>query len=180
MDSQIEELTQQLEDTQKKVDELRRNVDENTGELKNLGDFQLKRPLDPFTQAIINDQILIPVTHNLVGTAPATAGNYNHFFTANRSYVIDSILVIWGTLGTDGGAVTLDIYKAASAVAIASGTSVLSSTVNLKGTINTVNTCSLQKGDLITLKQNDRLGLILTGTPTAVANLSVTVNLKQI
>jgi hypothetical protein len=131
------------------------------------------------------------VTAVLSGTAPATAANYGVFYTVGGSdtpragtkaiYEVTSITARWETAGSDGSAVTLAVSKVPSGTAKASGTTVMSGTIDLKGTANTVNTATLTA----TLANRrlivgDSLALILSGTPTAVAGLSVTVELKRI
>ena len=176
-DTQFQELTDKVEKLQPVLDSVSNTLKETSEHIKEIKNFQLVEPLDMFTRTSINNQITTVITHNLVGAEAATAVNYNHFFIADRSYIINSVLVIFGTKGTDGSAVTLDIYKGTDTVAIGSGTSILTSTIDLKGTINVINKGALKTGNFITLRQYDRLGLILSGTPTAVANLSVTISL---
>lgn len=66
-------------------------------------------------------------------TAPSGA-----LFVADAPYILEQVSEIHETLGTDGSAVTLDIVKCTGTQAASAGTSVLSSTFNLKATINTV------------------------------------------
>ena len=83
--------------------------------------------------------------------------------------------------GSDAGAVTLDVKKAGSGVAIASGITLLSSTFNLKSTANTpivkegVNLSS----DRI-LIEGDRIGLVTSGTLTALSDVHITIYYKEI
>lgn len=85
--------------------------------------------------------------------------------------------------GTDGGAVTADLKKLISATvgAPSTGTSVLSSTFNLKSTANTpvkkTTASGLAAKSVRTLRSGDRLGLDFTGTLTALGGMAVTVSL---
>ena len=90
------------------------------------------------------------------------------FFVANRKWRVKAIRVRPLIAGTDGGAVTAEIRKAASGTAIASGTLLHSGTINLKGTANTnlVPTLSTTAADL-EIAVGDAIGLDVTGTTTA-------------
>lgn len=121
--------------------------------------------------------LVLPVI--LAGTAPATAGNYGIFYTAPFSCRFLSVNEVHTTAGSDAGAVTVQIEKLISTTAPGSGTVLLSSGINMKGTANTVQygtLASIQKTNF-SLKKSDRLALKLTGTPTAVANAVFTVTL---
>jgi hypothetical protein len=83
--------------------------------------------------------------------------------------------------GTDAGAVTLDIEKLTGTQAPGAGTSILATTFDLKGTINTV--VQKQGLDLSTARQlvnGNRLCLKLAGTTTAVAGCQVTLHCKYL
>lgn len=106
-------------------------------------------------------------------------------FVSDRAYRVLEVQESHGTKGTDAGAVTLDVVKATGTTAIASGTTVLSSTFDLKGTINTVVTKSIKNGGLVStpagyLAAGDRLGFNITGTTTAVAGAVVTIVLEPV
>lgn len=116
----------------------------------------------------------------LQGTAGATAGNYGLFFTAPFPCRVISVTERHEVLGTDAGAVTLQVNKVPSGTAKASGTAVLASTINLKGTINTNQSPAIVSSSAADLVAGDSLALILTGTPTAVAGVSVTVQLQRL
>lgn len=115
----------------------------------------------------------------LAGTAPATAGNYNMFFIAPFKCRFIAASEVHGTLGTDAGAVTVQIERLIGTTAPGSGTALLATGFNMKGTINTVQygiLATIQK-TLFTLNKGDRLAFLLTGTPTAIANAVFTVTL---
>lgn len=106
-------------------------------------------------------------------------------FIADRAYRVLEVRESHGTKGTDASAVTLDVKKATGTTAIASGTTVLGSTFNLKGTINTVVAKSIENGGVVKtavgfLAAGDRLGLDITGTTTSVAGVVVSVVLEPV
>lgn len=115
-------------------------------------------------------------------TGAATAANYGSFFIAPISCEVIEMWEGHRVAGTDVGAVTLDIEKLVSGDALDSGVSVLQSTANLKGTINTPQRVKAQddvSGPLRRfLKPGDRLALKDSGTLTAVAHVTVTVLLR--
>jgi hypothetical protein len=94
------------------------------------------------------------------------------FFVADRAYQVVSIIVRPLVAGSDGGAVTGQIRKAGSGVALASGTVVHTSTANLKGTANTNQSLTLSSTASDTLlAAGDALGLDVTGTTTAARGI---------
>lgn len=117
----------------------------------------------------------------IAGTSAATATNYGVFFTAPYKCVFVGATEVHATLGTDGGAVTLQIEKLTGTLASGSGTALLSAGFNLKGTINTVQTATLLSSltnATFNLAKGDRLGLVLTGTPTSVAHVNLIIKLN--
>lgn len=140
--------------------------------------FKITRPLDPLSRQIIQQITAYPVAYTLKNAEPATAANYGLFFTSDKAYKVDSIVEVHGTSGTDASAVTLQIEKLTGTTAMGSGTNILTTAFNLKGTINTPQYGTLVQTENIVLRKGDRMALKLTGTPTAVANLNVTVYLK--
>lgn len=115
----------------------------------------------------------------LPGATAATAGNYGVFLIVPVACLVTSIKEVHEVLGTDGAAVTLNIEKLTNGVAPGSGSTLLSTAFDLKATINTV-----QTGTLVTtaatrsLAINDRLALKKSGTLTAVAGVTVHVELQ--
>lgn len=94
-----------------------------------------------------------------------------YFFTAPFECQIVTAFEIHGTAGTDAGAVTLDIQNG--------GTSILASTFNLKGAVDTVQ--EVAPSATLSARQIDRgdsLKLVTSGVLTAVAGVTVTVVLK--
>lgn len=108
-----------------------------------------------------------------------------NLFVADRAYRVEAVRESHATAGSDGGAVTLDVKKATGTTAIASGTTVLGSTFNLKGTANTVQTKTRANGGVVStpvgfLAEGDRLGIDITGTTTALAGVVVSVVLTPV
>lgn len=128
------------------------------------------------------------ITWTIPGTSAATATNYGFFFIAPISCTVIEIDEIHQTAGTDGGAVTLAVYKATGTTASGAGTNILAgpTSFNLKGTANTVQTATAINGlsvvrtsgiGVTSLKIGDRLDLVTSGVLTSVANVTVTVTL---
>lgn len=117
---------------------------------------------------------VFPVHHTIAGTAAATAGNYGVFYIFPVPCVAVSMREVHQTAGSDAGAVTLTIEKLTGTQALDAGAVVLSSTLSLKATANTV-----QSGTLTTTLANrtfavgDRIAMKDSGTLTAVANVTV-------
>lgn len=122
------------------------------------------------------------LTHVLFGATPQTAANYNHFFIARYPIEVMRVSEVHSVAGTDAGAVTLDIEKLTGTQASGAGSTVLTSTFDLKSTANTVVTkegrqlTSSTQGRII--RENERLGLVLSGTPTSIEDLVVCIYYK--
>jgi len=116
------------------------------------------------------------ITHSLFGTTAQTATNYGIIFVARHPIEIMRITETHSTAGSDAGTVTLDVKKAGSGVAIASGTTLLTSTFNLKSTANTP---VYKEGKNLSinrkLKEGDRIGLITSGTLTSLTDVQITI-----
>lgn len=136
--------------------------------------------LDPHTDLILKRNILKPVSGVVASTAAATAANYGCFFVADRTYEVISISEVHFVAGTNGGAVTISVEKCNSGVAPGSGVDLLASALSLKATINTpqFGSLTLTKSSLLLIK-GDRLVLKDTGTLTDVADVAVTVLLRE-
>ena len=122
---------------------------------------------------------LLTQTFVLPGITPATTTNYGVIFIAPFKCIFTSASEVHGTKGTDGSAVTLQMEKLTGTTASGSGTSLLSAGFNLKGTINTVQSAVLASipKKTFSLAKGDRIGIVLTGTPTAVAQMVITYQL---
>lgn len=114
------------------------------------------------------------------GTSAATAANYGMIFIAPYTAMFVGAYEVHGTLGTSGSAVSVQIEKLVGTQASGSGTSLLAAGFNLKSAINTVQTASLAviTKNNFALNKGDRLGLVLTGTPTSVAQLVIVAQLQ--
>lgn len=105
---------------------------------------------------------------------------------AGAEYEVLEVIESHAVLGTDGGAVTLDVKKCTGTQTPAQGTSVLLTTFNLKATINTPVTKSRSNVGLAAsiptrrLKGGDRLCADITGVTTAVAGLALTIVLRRL
>jgi 3-deoxy-D-arabino-heptulosonate 7-phosphate (DAHP) synthase class II len=119
------------------------------------------------------------LAHTVYGADAAAAANYSTFFIAPIAMTVESFREVHATAGTDGAAVTLQLEKLSSTTAPGSGSNVLTTALSLKATANTV-----QTGSLTTTLANralaigNRLALKKSGTLTAVANVTVLVELS--
>ena len=122
------------------------------------------------------------ITVSLPGTLSATATNYGVFFIANRPIEITKIKEVHNTAGSDGSAVTLQIEKLTGTTALDSGSTILNTAFNLKGTANTVVSYQGYKDLTINrqLVEGDRLALKDAGTLTNVAGVCVTIYYKYL
>ena len=121
------------------------------------------------------------ITASLPGALSATAANYGVFFIASRPIEVMKVSEAHTTAGSDGGAVTLQIEKLTGTTALDSGSTILATAFDLKGTANTV--VSYQGVGLtvnVQLREGDRLALKDTGTPTDVAGVCVTIYYKYL
>lgn len=103
------------------------------------------------------------------------------FFIADRVYYIQSISEVHKTAGTNGSAVTAVITHEKGNTASGSGSTVMTTTFDLKGTANTVQTATLNgqlnlsSDTVLVLQPGDRLSFVPTGTLTTLAGVVVTV-----
>lgn len=121
------------------------------------------------------------VTVNLPDTTAQTSTNYGMIFTATRPCYVRAISEKHAVAGSDAGAVTLDVTRLQGTTALGSGTSLLKTTFNLKGTAYTTQRAVM--ADLKTtasLVTGDSLALKVTGTLTALKGVQVTLELSFI
>ena len=103
------------------------------------------------------------------------------FFVAPFACEVVGVDEVHGTAGSDGGAVTLQVERLQGTEAPGgNGDALLSATIDLKGTANTVQSGTLVTTTVVELAAGDRLGVDITGTTTALADAVVTVLLKRI
>lgn len=89
-------------------------------------------------------------------------------FVAPRAMVVQSITARVETAGTDAGAVTAVINKAASGTAITAGTALHTGTINLKGTAATNQVLTVATlATTVKLAAGDCIGIVFTGVLTA-------------
>jgi hypothetical protein len=119
------------------------------------------------------------------GANAALADDY--VFTAlDGDYELVATSEVHGTAGTDGGAVTADVVRVAAGGTIAGGTSLLSSTFNLKSTVDTPVIKNVSNGGLPAaqssrvISRGQSVAVNLTGTLTALAGVALTIVLKPI
>lgn len=122
-----------------------------------------------------------PANFSLVGATPATAANWGCvFFTADAAYIVSAVTERHSTAGSDGSAVTTMLKKVPSGTAAGSGTDCLAAGINLKAVADTNQAPALNATPAnYTLAAGDSLAMVLTGTPTALAGVGVTVSLKR-
>lgn len=134
------------------------------------------------TPDIAGANITKDVSFFLAGAAPATAANFGVvFYIAPRAQQLVSFRERHSTAGNDAGAVTGMLKKVPSGTAAGSGTDMLASGINLKGTADTNASGTVHTTIAnIQLAAGDGLAFVLTGTPTALADLGCTAELKDI
>jgi len=116
--------------------------------------------------------------YTIYGADAATGANYGVFCIVPIACVVTGFQEVHQTAGNDAGAVTLMLEKLTGTTAPGSGSDVLSTTLSLKATADTVQdgALTLTLADK-TLKVGDRLALEDTGTLTTLANVTVKVEL---
>lgn len=142
--------------------------------------YSFSYPLDPNQRKIIEKLFLFQESIVLAGSSAATSSNYGAFFIANRTYTVMSVVESHATAGSDASAVTLQVEKLTGTTAAGSGTNLLATAINLKGTANTVVTPPLVTSGVLNLRVGDRLSLAPTGTLTSLAHVVVTVYLQYV
>lgn len=85
-------------------------------------------------------------------------------FVAPRHYVVKTITARPTIAGTDGSAVTAVVKKAASGTAITAGTALHASTINLKGTADTIQNLTLAAAAACDIPAGTAIGIDFTGT----------------
>lgn len=119
-----------------------------------------------------------PVYKEFTQATPAELSN-TVIFNSDGDYQIDKVTYSHTVAGTDVGAVSMVLRRAATGASISSGDTVHTSSYNLKGTVNTPTDVTLTPANTL-LKNTDRIGVTIAGTPTAVAGVHVTVRMKRI
>jgi hypothetical protein len=141
----------------------------------------VQRPLAAFPQNLFDARVWDTLEQRLPGPGNVEAGilavsyywdpnsaDDTFFVAVGRAWRVLGIIARVEVAGTDAGAVTLAVKKAASGTDIASGTALHSSTADLKGTVDTNQTLTLSatSSDL-DIAIGTAIGVDLTGTMTA-------------
>ncbi len=124
---------------------------------------------------------VIYVHHTIYGTAAATAANYGVFFIVPVACTLIKFQEVHQTAGNDAGAVSLQLEKLTGTQALDAGSAMLASALSLKATADTVQTGTIT-GTIANrnLSAGDRLAMDDAGTLTAVANVTILVELQII
>jgi hypothetical protein len=94
------------------------------------------------------------------------------------SYQVIGVQVVFGTASTSG---TVTIEKLTGTTAPGGGTALLTGTVSLAGTANTVLTGTLiTNTSTLTIASGNRLGIVFGGTLTNLVGALVVVSLKRV
>lgn len=143
---------------------------------------QLDSQLREHTHNGIDGSSLLPtnvfVTKSLEGTLAQTAANYGIVFVATRPCFVKAVSEVHTVAGNDAGAVTLQIERLQGTTALDSGTVMLATAFDLKGTANTVQRGDLLKGTVLSLQLGDRLALKDSGTLTTLQGVCVTIEIQ--
>lgn len=100
----------------------------------------------------------------------------NTIFVAPRRLIVKSINVRLDVAGTDAGAVTATIVRAASATAISAGTALHTGTANIKGTANANQALTLAaSAATLDIPAGTAIGVNFTGVMTS-AQGAVTIS----
>lgn len=117
-----------------------------------------------------------------LGTAGATAANYDVVFTAYRPFEVVSITASWSVASSSG---TLQLERLTGTQAPGAGSVLISTTassvISTAGTANTANTRSgLQLTSARQFTPGDRLGLIDGGTLTGLVGLNIVLYCRYV
>ena len=123
----------------------------------------------------------IYISHTIVGADAAVAANYTTFWIAPFACYVTGVKEAHQAVGSDAGAVSLQLEKLTSGVAPDSGVAMLSTALSLKATANVVQNGTLSPTlSNINLAKDDRLCLKDAGVLTGISNVSVLVELMII
>ena len=102
-----------------------------------------------------------------------------NIFIADRSYKIKEIKEVHTTAETTAATLTLDIKKCTGTTAPASGTTILSSTFNMKGVANTI-VSKFPIDTQYTLAKDDRLALDFSAAATELVGVVIIIVLETL
>lgn len=120
------------------------------------------------------------VNHVVADSDAIDVDDYGPFWIAPFSCIVMSAMEVHKVKGSDGSAVTLQIEKLADTEASGAGIDLLVTPFDLKGDANEfqesliVSTYTNSTRDQ-TMIRGDRLGLVLTGTPTSLRTVIVSL-----
>lgn len=129
--------------------------------------------------ALTVGSVIVP--QEMVVTFPLDATSVDgNIFIADDAWVVTSIEEVHSTAGNDGSAVTLMVDKCTGTEAPGSGTDMIQSTLDLKGTANTVQTGTLSATPAdYTLADGDRIAIDVSGALTTLAGGIVVIHMKR-
>lgn len=141
-----------------------------SGSVNEVADVTLTIATIPAVETIVTlTDVAVPTTG---------AGAASNIFIADRAYTVIGLSEKHGTKGTNGSAVTAQLLKVTGTTAPASGTTLMSSTFNLKGTDNTVQYATLSAtSSVLALAAGDRIAWKVAGDTTALATPTVSIRL---
>ena len=115
----------------------------------------------------------------LPGALPQTAANFEVFSIVRKAIEIVRIDEVHSAPETVAGALTLNVERLTGTTAPGAGSTILSTAFDLKAAADTVQSYGGHNltADRI-LKDGERLALVLTGAPTDLAGLCLTVHYK--
>lgn len=108
------------------------------------------------------------------------------FVAADADYELVCVSEAHDVAANDVGAVTLDVVKCAAGTSVASGTSLLVSTFDLKSTADTPVTKTVSNGGIAQAQssrqilQGESVAFNFTGTLTTLTGVAVTVTLNPV
>jgi hypothetical protein len=120
---------------------------------------------------------IVPV--QIVATAGSGLGY--PFFIAKGAWEVVAVTERHATAESTAGTLTAMLKKVASGTALVSGTDCLAAGINMKATANTNQSGTLHGTQAnYQLADGNALGIILSASPTELANITFTVWLKRI
>ncbi len=126
---------------------------------------------------ILNKQFFAVST--VFGTSAATATNYGTFYIAPASVSLQEMQITYAHQSTSACTIFVEILKPGQASG--AGTGVQGFNVAVSGNVDQVGTSKLRPGSKADiLNANDRLSLFVSGDPTGLVQLNVTVLLQII
>lgn len=109
---------------------------------------------------------------------PLSTDTTRNIFIADAAYLVTAVREVHGTASSSG---TLNIEKLTGTTAAGSGTAMLTGTISLAGTANTVLSGTLTATTAtLTLAAGDRIGGVLAGTLTNLAGCVVVLTMQRI